>query len=88
MRPIADLDVPNALLLLDPIAVGGWFAVVAQEAARGSDAGSGNLASVKQAAGHTAQASGSVSQSADSLVRQTKKLTSAVDTFLTKVRAA
>ena len=60
----------------------------AQEAAKGTDAVSGNLSSVKEAAGHTAQASGSVNQAADDLAQQAEGLKSAVQTFLSEVRAA
>ncbi len=60
----------------------------AQEAAKGTDAVSGNLGSVKEAASHTAQASGSVSQAADDLAQQAEGLKSAVQTFLSEVRAA
>lgn len=58
------------------------------EAARGTDAVPGNLGSVKEAAGHTAQASGSVSQAANDLAQQAEGLKSAVQTFLSEVRAA
>jgi methyl-accepting chemotaxis protein len=60
----------------------------AQEAARGTEAVSGSLASVKSAAGETATASDSVAQAADNLTRQAQGLKTAVDTFLSEVRAA
>jgi methyl-accepting chemotaxis protein len=60
----------------------------ATEAAKGTDAVSDNLGSVKEAAGHTAQASGSVSQAANDLAEQAEGLKSAVQSFLTEVRAA
>jgi methyl-accepting chemotaxis protein len=43
---------------------------------------------VKEAAGHTAQASGSVSEAANDLAQQAEGLKSAVQTFLREVRAA
>jgi methyl-accepting chemotaxis protein len=60
----------------------------AQEAARGTEAVSGSLASVKGAAGDTAKASDSVGQAADNLTRQAEGLKTAVDSFLSEVRAA
>jgi methyl-accepting chemotaxis protein len=60
----------------------------ATEAAKGTDAVSGNLGSVKEAAGHTAQASGSVSEAANDLAQQAEGLKSAVQSFLSEVRAA
>jgi methyl-accepting chemotaxis protein len=60
----------------------------AQEAAKGTEAVSGSLASVKSAAGDTASASDSVAQAADNLTRQAQGLKTAVDTFLSEVRAA
>jgi methyl-accepting chemotaxis protein len=60
----------------------------AQEAARGTEAVSGSLASVTSAAGETATASDSVAQAADNLTRQAQGLKTAVDTFLSEVRAA
>ncbi len=60
----------------------------AQEAAKGTEAVSGSLASVKGAAGDTAKASDSVALAADNLTRQSEGLKTAVDTFLSEVRAA
>ncbi len=60
----------------------------AQEAARGTEAVSGSLASVKSAAGDTAKASDSVAQAADNLTSQAEGLKTAVNTFLSEVRAA
>ena len=60
----------------------------AQEAAKGTEAVSGSLSSVKEASGDTAKASDSVAQAADNLTRQADGLKTAVDTFLSEVRAA
>ena len=60
----------------------------AQEAAKGTEAVSGSLASVTSAAGDTATASDSVAKAADNLTRQAQGLKTAVDTFLSEVRAA
>ena len=60
----------------------------AQEAAKGTEAVSGSLASVKGAAGDTAKASDSVALAADNLTHQADGLKTAVDTFLSEVRAA
>lgn len=60
----------------------------AQEAAKGTEAVSGSLASVKEASGDTAKASDSVAQAANNLTTQAEGLRTAVDTFLSEVRAA